>query len=54
MGDKEFHTFPKGIRAKVNIIARLEFELAYFEVTVKLLRHFNHYPYFNEIVVLLK
>ena len=26
-----FHIFPKGINPKVNVIARLEFELAYFE-----------------------
>ena len=26
--DKEIHTFPKGICPKVNVIARLEFELA--------------------------
>ena len=26
-----FHTFPKGICTKVNVIARLEFELAYYD-----------------------
>ena len=30
----EFHTFPKGISTQMNLIARLEFELAYFEATV--------------------
>ena len=34
------HTFPKGISPKVNVIAWLEFELAYFEAVVK---HFNNY-----------
>ena len=28
--DQGFHTFPKGISPKVNIIAQPEFELAYF------------------------
>ena len=27
--DKGVHTFPKGICPKVNVIARLEYELAY-------------------------
>ena len=34
MWDKEVNSFPKGIRPKVNIMARLEFELAYYEVAV--------------------
>ena len=38
-GDKRVHTFPKGISPKGNIIARLEFELAYYDVTVKHLSH---------------
>ena len=33
-------TFPNGISPKVNIIARLEFELAYYDVTVQ---NFIHY-----------
>ena len=33
-GNKGVHTFPKGISPKVNVIARLEFELAYFEAAV--------------------
>ena len=33
------HTFPKGICLKVNIIARLEFELAYYDSAA---RRFNH------------
>ena len=32
--DKEYHTFPKGIRPKVNAITRLEFERTYYNVTV--------------------
>ena len=34
------HTFPKGICPKVNVIARLEFELAYYDFAV---HRFNHY-----------
>ena len=29
--DKGVHTFPKGVCPKVNVIARLEFELAYYD-----------------------
>ena len=29
--DKWVHTFPKGICPKVNVIARLEYELAYYD-----------------------
>ena len=38
--DKGVHTFPKDICPKVNVIARLEFELAYYDFAV---HHFNHY-----------
>ncbi len=38
--DKGFHTFPKGICLKVNVIARLEHELAYYDSAV---HRFNHY-----------
>ena len=34
------NTFPKGICPKVNVIARLEYELAYYDSVV---HHFNHY-----------
>ena len=34
------HTFPKGICPKVNVIARLVFELAYYDSVV---HRFNHY-----------
>ena len=34
------HTFPKGICPKVNVIARREYELAYYDSAV---HHFNHY-----------
>ena len=33
-GDKGSHTFPKGISLKGNVIARLEFEIVYFEAKV--------------------
>ena len=34
------HTFPKGICPKVNVMARLEYELAYYDSAV---HRFNHY-----------
>ena len=34
MEDKGVHTFPKGICPKVNVIARLEYELAYYDSAV--------------------
>ena len=33
-GDKRVHAFPNGISPKVNIMARLAFELVYYDVTV--------------------
>ena len=38
--DKGVHTLPKGSCSKMNVIARLEFELAYYDSTV---HYFNHY-----------
>ena len=38
--DKGVHTFPKGICPKLNVIARLENELAYYDFAV---HRFNHY-----------
>ena len=38
--DKGVHTFPRGICPKVNVIARLEYELAYYDSAV---HPFNHY-----------
>ena len=37
--NKEVHAFPKGISQKVNVIARLVFEFAYFYDAVQPLRH---------------
>ena len=37
---KGAHTFAKGICPKVNVIARVEFELAYYDSVV---HRFNHY-----------
>ena len=34
LGDKKVHVFPKGISPNMNVIARLEFELAYYDVAV--------------------
>ena len=36
-----FHAFPKGIIPKVNFIARLEFELTYYDVVVQHVSHHN-------------
>ena len=38
--DKMVHSFPKGICPKVNVIAQLELELAYYDTAVQC---FNHY-----------
>ena len=38
--DKGVHIFPKGICPKVNVIAWLEYELAYYDSAV---HRFNHY-----------
>ena len=38
--DKGVHTFPNGICPKVNVIVRLEYELAYYDSAV---HHFNHF-----------
>ena len=38
--DKGFHAFPKSICPKMNPIAWLEFELAYYDSTIQ---RFNHY-----------
>ena len=40
VGGKGVHTFPKGILPKMNVIAGLEFELAYYDFAV---HRFNHY-----------
>ena len=42
--DKRVHIFPKGIKQKVNVVARQEFELAYYDVAVK---HISHLPIAN-------
>ena len=39
--DKGVHTFPKGICPKVNVIARLEYELAYYDSAVHRLNHYT-------------
>ena len=44
-GIREFMPFPKGINRKVNVIVRLEFELAYFEAT------FNHVSHYAIVVL---
>ena len=40
-GDQGVHAFPKGICLKVNVIARLDFELAYDDSVVQLINHYN-------------
>ena len=39
--DKRVHAFPKSISPKVNVIARLEFELAYSEVAILNVNHYT-------------
>ena len=34
LGDKRVHTFPRGTRSKVNLIAPVELELVYYDVAV--------------------
>ena len=36
---KGVHSLPKGISPKVNVISRIEFELAYSDVTVQHVSH---------------
>ena len=48
---KEFHTSSKDISPKVNVIARLEFELGYYEAAVKPLRHGLSLVSWNHITV---
>ena len=40
MRDKEVHTFLSGIGSKVKVIAQVEIELTYYDVTIQ---HFSHY-----------
>ena len=40
MAEKGVHAFPKGISPEMNVIVRLEFELAFYDVTVD---HASHY-----------
>ena len=47
--DKGVHTFLKGICPKVNVIARLEYELTYYDSAV---HRFNHYTTRTPPVVL--
>ena len=39
--DKGVHTFPKSINLKVNIIAGLEFKLAYYDIAVQYINHYK-------------
>ena len=45
--DKKVHTFLKVICPKVNVIVRLEFELAYYDIEVKDINHYaaRTYPH---------
>ena len=40
-GDKRAHNFPKGISLKVYLTAGLEFELAYYDVSMELVSHYT-------------
>ena len=39
--NKGLHTFTKSICSKVNVIARLEFELAFYNITIRYVNHFT-------------
>ena len=48
-------TFPKGIRLKVNVIAKLEIELAYKNVAVQGLPVYIYiYIYIYTIIIIIK
>ena len=49
--DKGVYTFPKSICPKVNVIARLEYKLAYYDSAV---HRFNHYTTRTTLQVLMK
>ena len=40
-GGQGVYTFPKGISSKMNISAQLEFELAFYDVTVQYVSHYT-------------
>ena len=42
--NKGVHTFPKGICPKVNVIARLEYELVYYDSAVHRFKHYTTSP----------
>ena len=54
------HIFPKGIRPKVNVLARLEFELAYYDFAVRCFKHYHEdillsalgFLYFAELMMM--
>ena len=45
-------TFPKGISWKINLIARLEFEPAYYNVAAQLVSHYVTIFFLNKSVKL--
>ena len=55
--DKRVHAFHEGISSKVNVIARIEFELAFFEVAFQHVSHyatgitFGNYLIWNQIYI---
>ena len=54
---KEVHAFPKGIRLKVNVIVRTEFELAYYDFVVQRVSYYaSGIPpcYINQTIIVLK
>ena len=40
-GNKKFQIYPKDISPKVNVSARQEFELTYYDVTVRSVNHYT-------------
>ena len=54
LGIKGLHTVPKSIIPEVNVIARLEFELGYNDVTVQHISHYTTRTYPSETLEMMK
>ena len=50
--DKKVHTFPKGISLKVNVIERVEFELAFNNFTVQQVSYNSTWTSSNNYAIL--
>ena len=52
--DKRVHAFAKGISSKVNVIARLEFELVYYDSTVHYVNRYTSEPFSHIFIIIQK